>query len=344
VKVPVSVIIPTYNRAHLIERAVQSVLAQCGPADEVAVVDDGSTDNTSAVLAPYRDRIKYLVLAHAGAGHARNAGIRATRNPLIAFLDSDDEWLPGKMEMQQAVLAARPDVLFCFSDFRGCAPDGAVQHHLLPSWHQDSRTWDHILGPGIAYSSLAAMPPGRDDFQVHIGDLALAEMQSAYISTITLVVRRQAGDALQFAEDVATFEDLECFGRLVLRGRAAYLDCETACNYGHDGPRLSGAETLAKTSSRLTILERVWGSDPVFLSRYREAYDAAIAETRLLQARVHLLAGNSRLAREELRKISKGHLWIDRMAAALSPKLLQNVLRWRKMVLSLAQRRVPSGA
>jgi hypothetical protein len=96
-------------------------------------------------------------------------------------------------------------------------------------------------------------------------------------------------------------------------------------------------ETLAKTSSRLTILERVWGLNPVFLSRHRQAYDVAMAETRLLQARAYLLAGNSLLAREELHKITKGHLWIHRMAAALSPKLLQNLLRWRKIGLNLAR-------
>src|SRR5262245_57694351 len=94
----ISVVIPTYNRAHLIRRAVDSALLQCTERDEVIVVDDGSTDGTTDILTRYAGHVRYLKLPHAGAGHARNAGIAAARNPLIAFLDSDDEWLPGKLE------------------------------------------------------------------------------------------------------------------------------------------------------------------------------------------------------------------------------------------------------
>ena len=328
----VSVVIPTFNRAHLVRRAVDSVLAQCWSADEVIVVDDGSTDGTSAILASYGNRIRYIAQRHAGAGHARNAGIRAARNPLVAFLDSDDEWLPAKLEMQRTVLGARPDVLFCFSDFRGCDPRDGIVHQFLRSWHGDPRSWDQILGPGMAYSLLAPLPPGQNDFQVHIGDLSLPEMQSAYISTITLVVRReQAGDALHFAEDVGTFEDLECFGRLVLRGRAAYLDCETSCNYGHESPRLTDAKTLITTTSRLMILERVWGKDAKFLSRYRNEYDKAIAETLCVRARAYLVAGNHLLAREDLCRLPEGGPWLDRIAATLPSPLLQRLLRFRKV-------------
>src|SRR5258708_6750848 len=110
----VSVVIPTYNRADVIGRAVDSALAECSGADEIIVVDDGSADGTRQVLGAYGSRIRYLAVPRAGAGRARNIGIRAARNPLIAFLDSDDAWLPGKLQMQRSILAARPDVLFCF--------------------------------------------------------------------------------------------------------------------------------------------------------------------------------------------------------------------------------------
>jgi GT2 family glycosyltransferase len=336
----ISVVIPTYNRAHLIRRAVDSVLAQCGPDDEVIVADDGSQDATAQALAAYGDRIRHLALPHGGAGRARNAGIRAARKPLVAFLDSDDEWLPGKIDLQRALLAARPDVLFCFSDFRGCEPDGRIEHHLLHQWHGDPRNWDEILGLGSAYSSLATLPPGQPDFRVHIGDLSLPEMQSGnYVSSITMLVRReQAGAALHFAEDVGTFEDLECIGRLTLLGRAAYLDLETACQNAHSGQRLTGVDTLVKTDARLTILERVWGSDAKFLSRHRSEYEAAIASTRRLRVRALLLAGNGRQAREELRKLPDGGPWPDRAAAALPEWLLNQLLRVRRVLRGFPSR------
>ena len=99
----VSVIIPTYNRAHLVGRAIQSVLDQTYDDFEVIVVDDGSTDNTMEVVSGFRDeRIKYIQhpVNKGTPAAARNTGIRAARGELIGFVDSDDEWLPEKLQKQ----------------------------------------------------------------------------------------------------------------------------------------------------------------------------------------------------------------------------------------------------
>lgn len=112
----ISVIIPTYNRAHILERAVRSVLAQEGEALEVIVVDDGSTDDTQQVLAAMDDpRIRYERLpGQSGACAARNRGIELAQGEYIAFQDSDDEWLPGKLTRQRQQLEETgADVVFC---------------------------------------------------------------------------------------------------------------------------------------------------------------------------------------------------------------------------------------
>ncbi len=100
----------------MIRRAVDSVLAAISPGDEVIVVDDGSTDGTDEVIASYGDKIRYVRTPNGGAGKARNRGIAEARNPLVAFLDSDDEWMVDRLLLGRRLLQARPDILFCFSD------------------------------------------------------------------------------------------------------------------------------------------------------------------------------------------------------------------------------------
>ncbi|MDB5105280.1 MAG: glycosyl transferase [Fibrobacteres bacterium] len=98
----VTVIIPTHDRAGLLPRAVESALAQKGADFHVLIADDGSTDGTDAVLSRYASdpRVSVLSLPHGGVCRARNAAVAASRSPLLAFLDSDDEWLPGKLAAQ----------------------------------------------------------------------------------------------------------------------------------------------------------------------------------------------------------------------------------------------------
>ncbi|MBU2538379.1 MAG: glycosyltransferase [Proteobacteria bacterium] len=108
---PVSVIIPTYNRAVFLARAIDSVLSQSYPDFELIVVDDGSTDETQALLASYGENLKVLRQENRGPAAARNAGIRAARHPLLAFLDSDDQFAPNKLVQQAAAMEAQPDLL-----------------------------------------------------------------------------------------------------------------------------------------------------------------------------------------------------------------------------------------
>jgi glycosyltransferase involved in cell wall biosynthesis len=104
----VSVIMPVHNGAPFLRGAVESVFAQGWRPVEVVVVDDGSTDETPAIARDLGERVQLLRQANAGPAAARNAGIRAARGPLIAFLDVDDLWPPGKLDVQAAYLVADP--------------------------------------------------------------------------------------------------------------------------------------------------------------------------------------------------------------------------------------------
>ncbi|MEW5767211.1 MAG: glycosyltransferase [bacterium] len=106
----VSVVIPTYNAAAYLPEAIDSVLAQTFQDYEIIVVDDGSTDNTREVLAPYQDRIRYIHQENAGPSPAKNKGIKEARGEFVAFLDADDIWLPEKLALQMEVFENDPEV------------------------------------------------------------------------------------------------------------------------------------------------------------------------------------------------------------------------------------------
>jgi len=112
-KPSVSVIIPTYNRGWTLRAAVDSVLAQTYRDFEVIVVDDGSTDDTAEILQSYGSDIRVLRQANAGVSAARNAGIRAAKGAFIAFLDSDDCWLPDKLGVQTGFFTSHPEAVIC---------------------------------------------------------------------------------------------------------------------------------------------------------------------------------------------------------------------------------------
>jgi len=128
----ISVVIPTYNLAAYIGRAIHSVLAQTRPADEIIIVDDGSDDGTADIITSYGVAVRYIVQENAGASAARNAGITAARYEWIAFLDGDDEWLPEKLARQTALIARNPHLNWVTGNFFLCEGPIRQDREKLP--------------------------------------------------------------------------------------------------------------------------------------------------------------------------------------------------------------------
>ncbi|HZC45776.1 MAG TPA: glycosyltransferase [Candidatus Acidoferrum sp.] len=120
----VSVIIPVYNRADKIGRALQSVFAQTFTDYEIVVVNDGSTDDTASVLASYGEKIRVVSQANRGLSGARNAGIAVSRGEYVALLDDDDQWLPERLARCVQVLDADPDCVLVYTDLLKVDADG----------------------------------------------------------------------------------------------------------------------------------------------------------------------------------------------------------------------------
>jgi glycosyltransferase involved in cell wall biosynthesis len=116
----ISVVIPAYNAAASIDRAIRSVQHQSYPACEIIVVDDGSTDETELVVSQLGDVVTYIHQDNAGVSAARNQGIRAASGDWIAFLDADDEWLPHKLQRQVELLQRHPDLRWIYANFYHC--------------------------------------------------------------------------------------------------------------------------------------------------------------------------------------------------------------------------------
>ena len=107
-----SVVIPTHNYARYLQQSLGSVLGQTHPPAQVIVIDDGSTDDTPQVLAPYAEagRIEYVRQPNMGIAATQNRGMELARHSYIAFLDADDYWAPQKIERQMAVLRVQPEI------------------------------------------------------------------------------------------------------------------------------------------------------------------------------------------------------------------------------------------
>lgn len=330
----VSIIIPTYNRAHLIKRAIDSALREILPGDEIIVIDDGSTDDTEQVLSVYKGDIIYKKIPNSGAGAARNFGIRMSKNPLVAFLDSDDEWMPDKIGLQRAFMKARSDVLLCFTDFAVTFKKGGEARNYIRKWHTDPRSWDEILSPGKLFSTICNLPASFKDFKFYVGDLYPAMLKSPFIFTGTLMVRREeAGSALVFAEDLPWGEDWVCYAQLARKGPAAYLDCETAWQHGHSGERLTDTSTLDSVTMRIDLIQRVWGSDDDFQKAYGGEYNALLRTQRILRVRELIASGRTAEARAELRNIESPPLW-QRAMAAIPGGVVRTLLAARRSILS----------
>jgi glycosyltransferase involved in cell wall biosynthesis len=319
------VIIPTYNRAPILLRAVESAIAACSDDDEIIVVDDGSKDNTESALVPVRERIRYVKIANSGAGRARNVGLEHASRPLVAFLDSDDAWLPFKLTLQRAVMAEHPELVFCCTNF---AVRTADREHpaYLQNWWTSGTTVESAFGPGVPFASPSCLPdPGP--VSLHITDLYRTLMIDGVVCLITLLYRRAKTASVRFPEDLPTYEDWEFTARLAKCGPAGYLDCDTAVNYGHPGPRLTDANALICAQTRLKVMPRIWGSDQEFLAKHSAEYEEIQSQQNLRAARWLIRHARNREARSYLANVRTLSPLLRVAAALPMPKAAADLLR-----------------
>lgn len=246
-----SVVIPTWNRAHLVCEAVESALVQRAGEVEVIVVDDGSTDGTAEVLARrFGSHISLLRLpTRRGVGAARNAGVRVASGELLAFLDSDDLWLPGKLDAELCMFQRFPDAEAVVSDSLAFLEEQA---------EEQSR---------FALNGLLAASQGQVRWMSECRWLWTNSQNG--VATCSITLRRSAlarlGETL-FAEDLISCEDWELEMRLYHLCRVVVLPEVWAwIRRLDDGSRLGRAtpgkprtreQEIGLLRDRLTVVER----------------------------------------------------------------------------------------
>ncbi len=252
----VSVIIPTYNRA-MAGEAVQSALAQTNADFELIVVDDGSTDPIWEQLAcerlartvAARCEFQMLRIEHRGPAAARNAGVAIARAPLIAFLDSDDLWAPGKLERQLAFMREHRELRIS---------------QCNEYWFREARR----VNPGIRHRKRA-------------GDFFVDSLRTCLISPSAVIMEtalfREAGG---FDEDLAAAEDYDLWLRILSRHRVGLLDETLVTRRGHRD-QLSATIPAIDRFRLLALMKLLLGTDLTSSRR------AAVCEVLAEKARIY---------------------------------------------------------
>jgi glycosyltransferase involved in cell wall biosynthesis len=214
----VSVIIPTFNRAEFLDRALSSVVLQTYERFEILVVDDGSTDSTMAVVEKWKMRLandrskktilKYIQTKNRGVSAARNSGIGQASSEWIAFLDSDDEWLPTKLEVQMNYARQNPDFSLIHSE---------------EIWIRNGER----VNPPLKYKKRG-------------GWVFLECLPLCFISPSTVMIRKAELEKFRnFREDFPVCEDYLLWLQISLKNPVGFIDTPLAMKYGGHSDQLS---------------------------------------------------------------------------------------------------------
>jgi glycosyltransferase involved in cell wall biosynthesis len=303
----VSVVIPTYNSAHLLDDALQSVLEQTYKDFEIIVVDDGSTDNTAEVISKYDDKLRYFRVDNGGPAKARNYGISKSTGKYIAFLDADDKWLPTKLEKQMNMFEQNPEFGMVFTE-----------NSLF-----DAR--------GIYKNSL-----GKDRL-LKGNNLAQNIFLYSNIGTPTVMVRKDVFDAIGlFEESMVQAEDDNMWIRIAANYQVGFIDGSLVQVRDH-------SHRLTRTDKNL--IEYVRNNITMLSSNYGDKVKKSIekAVPRKL-AKVEFDIGYSYFEKQEYKKArqafirSMSHSFYDfnillYLIVAFAPDCLRRLVKFIKRKL-----------
>lgn len=311
----VSVVLPCFNRASILPRAISSVFKQTFAPNEIIVVDDGSTDSSAEIAASMTGPISVRVIRqeNAGASAARNAGLKVARSGWVAFLDSDDAWHPRKLELQMATAERYSAAKLIFCDTLSRNDSGVV----MPS--------------RFALGGLLGMETVRDGTScLYDRSLFRRMIGRSRVITSAVIVRRDLPE-LVFQEDVWGSEDWDLWLRLAARYPFASVN-QVLVTMHLQGDNISQKKgRLYRNDVR--VLQRLLEDD--VLSRDEKNEIASAIRSRRIGAIYHsLVCGETRETRELLGDVPAGDLGIGkhilyRFLSMLPPRFVARIASMR---------------
>lgn len=289
----VSVVVPTYNSAQYIGEAVDSILAQGFKDCEVLVIDDGSTDETRAIMRGYGPLVRYVYKENGGVSTARNRGIAESRGRYVAFLDADDTWLPDKLERQLRALSENPGCRASYSAFTVCDRD------LSPIQVRPSKRQGSVLEDLLCYGNVVGTPS-------------------------TVLLERSLFEAVGgFDAEMSQCADWDMWVRLASHTDFLYLDEPLAAYRQHDANMSLNASLLERDSVR--VLEKGFEL-PAITPSLRARRRAAFAHNYMVLAGTYFQA---RLYRDFVRCAARSLALDIRQGAYLAAFPIRLVSRLR---------------
>lgn len=245
----ISVIIPTFNRKYVLHRAIESVANQTRPPIEIIVVDDGSTDGTKDWLANSFPSVKYIYQDNKGVSSARNRGIEVSKGSWVSFLDSDDEWMPTKLEEQESYIIENPEIKFC---------------HTNEIWIRN----------GVRVNQMKK-------HQKYGGDIFEKCLDICRISPSSVLIKKDVLDKIGlFDESLKVCEDYDMWLRWASRFSVLFLDRQLIIKYGGHSDQLSRVNSGIERY-RIKSLENLLNSHILSEVQSRHARDQLVIKLKI---------------------------------------------------------------
>jgi len=281
----VSIIIPTYNYARYIRHAVDSALKQSYSNIEIIVIDDGSTDETQAVLSEYGDRIRVISQPNQGASAARNRGIREAGGDYIAFLDADDAYRPENVAEKVAYLQSHPEYSWCYSNWTWVDENG------------------HAYRLGSDIEACLAYLKAQ-------GDVLLLALQGYLLGTNVFLFSREVMQAITgFDESLAVLEDYDLYVRAAARFPLGYVD-EVLCEiFSHQDSLGTGCSQRKGFYARWRLCKKLTKAFPDKIRLISGAWDNMLSDMYRNLAEIMLADGHPARAMVLLRASVRRKIW-----------------------------------
>jgi len=245
----ISVIIPTFNRRYVLHRAIESVVNQTRPPIEIIVVDDGSTDGTRDWLVNTFPLVKYIYQDNKGVSSARNRGIEVSKGSWVSFLDSDDEWMPTKLEEQESYIIENPEIKFC---------------HTNEIWIRN----------GVRVNQMKK-------HQKYGGDIFEKCLDICRISPSSVLIKKDVFDDIGlFDESLRVCEDYDMWLRYTSRFSVLFLDRQLIIKYGGHSDQLSRVNSGIERY-RIRSLENLLNSNIISEVQSRHARDQLVIKLKI---------------------------------------------------------------